>query len=56
MNIVRHKGLNHRIGIKSSLKLKSIVKHFKRFRVGKNIEHKEMYKIKKCGTHLTFFI
>ena len=41
--------------IKSRLKLKSNVKHFKRFKSGKRVEHKEMYKIKKCGTHLTFF-
>lgn len=40
--------------IKSSLKLKSNVKRIKRFSVGNRVEHKEMYKIKKCGTHLTF--
>ena len=56
MNIVRHIKFLEQMIIKSSLKLKSNVKHFKRFRVGKRVEHKEIYKNKKCGTHLTFFI
>ena len=55
-NIVRHIKFLEQMIIKSSLKLKLNRKSFKRFRAGSRVEHKEIYKIKKCGTHLTFFI
>ena len=43
-NIVRHIKFLEQMIIKSSLKLKSNVKHFKRFSVGNSIEHKKYIK------------